>query len=86
MKDGSALVPQATHLTRRPAASQQSCGDERVRQPGPGEEHYLSVPEPYSRNDWPASWSFHTAPPYGGSTPVPRESLSHLEGRTPWLA
>src|SRR5450755_262212 len=85
-KDGNGWSPQAMRLTMRPQVSQRSCGDEPVRQPAPVEEQCLLVPEPYSRNDWPASSSFHTAPPCGGSIPAPRGSWSHPEEHTPWLA
>jgi len=85
-KDGNGLSLQSTPLTMRPGVSQQLRADEPARQPAPGEEQCLLVHGPYSRNDSLASWSFHTAPPYGGSTPVPRESLLHPEEHTPWLA
>jgi hypothetical protein len=84
-KDGSARSVRVMPLTMRPGVSRQSGADEPARQPALGEEHCLSVPEPYSRNDWRASSSFHTAPPCGGSTPVPQESLSHPEGHKPRL-
>ena len=82
-KDGSALLPQAMLPARRPAALQQLSGDELALQPAPGEGRCSLVPELCSRNDWPASWSFHTAPPCGGSIPAPRGSLSHPEEHTP---
>ena len=85
-KNRSAPSLRVMPLRRRPAALQQLREDETVREPAPEAERYSLVTEPCSRNDWPASWSFHIAPPYGGSTPVLRESSSHLEGHKPRLA
>ena len=73
-------------LTTQPELSQRPSKGDSARQSAPGEKRCSWVPEPYSRNDWLASWGFHIAPPCVDSTSVQRQSVSHPEGHTPRLA